>query len=1800
MFAQSRSRHGRGRRRGVVLLLILAMLSIVALLGVTFATISGQAQVGAQYYAEVINNTNPTKIFDFAVEQLLNDTNNPKSAMRGHSLLRDMYGHDGQNNGYFPRLPDPLSEPMYVVQTAVVGGNIVITTNIPTWNNPLIEYAPDLFGRDFTGWTLRLQHWNLTANHYPVNRLVPPMAQTFVVIGDNYAGTYHQFTLSAADPDLANFAIPTAAPGGAGTYSVFELDARYRKAFNGTGQSLTTVNWTTSQVVPATSYIPPEWPNFLFNNPSANGYGYTDPTNTTTPSMDEDYDAPDTENWFMAIKSADGQVVIPSFFRPWTIVIDQPNNYSDWTATQATSPGVRSKFLRPRKIDHPASGDSFPDLIPDATTGKITYDVDNDGDGVTDSVWLDLGYPVQRDPSGKMFKPLFAIMCLPLNGRLPLNTAGNMDGRDPATGAKNFDHAVGRGYSANEVDPRYAFNAAPPATPIMPVNTMGMAIQYDNTGTLTGNTIDLGIGLGRLQTLLIGNNAVTPSPAGRYGEINAVDLTTNPIKLPGPGRSFLGGTAATGVYNSPWYDANFNTIDFYPTNFPEGLADGLQAGSEYLDPAGRNLLPSERFRWFVTPMDITGNGRLTRFDELPAPLVIATGAGSPFGTGFDDFGRVGFFHHFRPPGIVTSSFPAFVAGDNVNITETRLNLYHSYEAHRNPVGVNNNFMGRAAWNVTGTANNTTYTVDPNGNIQTYEPSLSTDIPVTASVTGASPAGNLSANLGYQEAAQLNLYRQEPYDEPFNNQDLEWLLRRGDKDGTSLSSRLESLFPDYLVNNPNQALYRNLFSVESWEPNASTWAVQPNGVDAYLTGSHIAHRDRRINLNFPLPVPVNGDPDEPTRQKWAREMYQLMKVVMYPPDGIRYRLDVNGFPEMYDAASNSWVAIPNLAEQLYEFGQYALNIVDFRDPDATMTHFVHPDLDVNPPAGAAPAGVQLAVGKAGGGTLDMYGMEHLPVAINEVLAFQYLRKDASNNKVPQKRLFIELANLLTQDANGTENLKAGTASDLDLDGWGVIITSDDPAAPAGANSVVERPNTLTGQLSTAAMANFLALADAGGVGHGPLDPPTQGLKNDTNPNDVLPEYATGSTSRGAGDEPRFYILCNQAPADGSGYVEDDEPTSVSTSTAQMDRLVTEQLPVLPASSGNAHWYWLHLLRPVNPLDPTSTKVVVDSIRFPYFEAGYDIVAGPSGDIPSAVNAIDVYSVGRLQPLKGGQIVPQVNNFSPKFSYGYSDQVPQAQGNDSRYDVELNGQALVQEIRDSIGRGNNPGEDPTDPDDMRWYHFPFLDRDFAGVAELLLVPNCAPGLFTKFFVERRGTDPGNLVVDPAYQPPDVWADLTPAEEAALRTQKAATYPYLPDGFFYTSVTPDPPLPAPPTWNKHKSVGWHKLLDFVEVPSPAFGAIGPAAEGDNGDWFRQDLRPGMINLNVIFDEEVFFGLISDPRLNTAPALVGRNSPEPNEDHPDTTQIGLPQIVTSLDLTGNPNGSYPISDRTVYANGRGFYDGADSFMKAAFADFLKLRHGGSNFIGLIRSAQTGFNLMSQTRNQFADRPFHSMSWPNLHDTLMRPARLENYQRAWNGGGTPNADQTQRPTVISTTPRLLFQVPDAYTPGAANESDTNTERGQPDGTPITDSTAVPPRLPDHIYLSNPLAGLANPHDLDGPAGVNQSLYLGAQGGDRREHPVFQQEWLQKILNLGTVRSHQYAVWVTVGFFEVVQEGNPQLALADPALVVDQLGREVGKDRGENVRHRSFFIIDRTKAVGFNPMNPDDFRKMVVYERRIE
>jgi hypothetical protein len=79
--------------------------------------------------------------------------------------------------------------------------------------------------------------------------------------------------------------------------------------------------------------------------------------------------------------------------------------------------------------------------------------------------------------------------------------------------------------------------------------------------------------------------------------------------------------------------------------------------------------------------------------------------------------------------------------------------------------------------------------------------------------------------------------------------------------------------------------------------------------------------------------------------------------------------------------------------------------------------------------------------------------------------------------------------------------------------------------------------------------------------------------------------------------------------------------------------------------------------------------------------------------------------------------------------------------------------------------------------------------------------------------------------------------------------------------------------------------------------------------------------------------------------------------------------------------------------------------------------------------------------------------------------------------------------------------------------------------------------------------------------------------------PYTQFEMLGKVYNNVTPRSNVFAVWMTVGFFEVLTDPNPNVGLQKPY----KLGAEIGKAQNQNIRHQTFAIVDRTNLIDFPP-----------------
>ena len=117
-----------------------------------------------------------------------------------------------------------------------------------------------------------------------------------------------------------------------------------------------------------------------------------------------------------------------------------------------------------------------------------------------------------------------------------------------------------------------------------------------------------------------------------------------------------------------------------------------------------------------------------------------------------------------------------------------------------------------------------------------------------------------------------------------------------------------------------------------------------------------------------------------------------------------------------------------------------------------------------------------------------------------------------------------------------------------------------------------------------------------------------------------------------------------------------------------------------------------------------------------------------------------------------------------------------------------------------------------------------------------------------------------------------------------------------------------------------------------------------------------------------------------------------------------------------------------------------------------------------------------------------------------------------------------------------------------------------------------------------------------------EGLYENSQ-----DNSYFRYHRLQRLGNLLTTHSNVYAIWITVGYFEVhpwnANEPLNKNAIPLPDIVHPdgfQLGLELGSDTGEIKRHRAFYIIDRSIPVAFAPGENHNIDKAILLRRMIE
>lgn len=245
---------------------------------------------------------------------------------------------------------------------------------------------------------------------------------------------------------------------------------------------------------------------------------------------DESYDAVDFQNMLLALvptrageraqpndgalvdRGPDGlfgteddrQLVIPSLHRPALINYWRNRIIDNNNAVYGFEPKLLRKVsLRTNWLDHPNFTGSNPEvanllalyqgnrsdaqLRTDLLNSMIygPWDVDNDLDGIRDSVWVDAGQPVMENHDGRLVKPLVALMVVDMDGRLNLNAHGSEDIANAFNTSFDLNLTSIPKSNPNELDDFYSSDLLPHGIGFGPAEiSLDPLMPYDDTGSL--------------------------------------------------------------------------------------------------------------------------------------------------------------------------------------------------------------------------------------------------------------------------------------------------------------------------------------------------------------------------------------------------------------------------------------------------------------------------------------------------------------------------------------------------------------------------------------------------------------------------------------------------------------------------------------------------------------------------------------------------------------------------------------------------------------------------------------------------------------------------------------------------------------------------------------------------------------------------------------------------------------------------------------------------------------------------------------------------------------------------------------------------------------------------------------------------------------------------------------------------------------------------------------------------------------------------------------------------------------------
>lgn len=368
--------------------------------------------------------------------------------------------------------------------------------------------------------------------------------------------------------------------------------------------------------------------------------------------------------------------------------------------------------------------------------------------------------------------------------------------------------------------------------------------------------------------------------------------------------------------------------------------------------------------------------------------------------------------------------------------------------------------------------------------------------------------------------------------------------------------------------------------------------------------------------------------------------------------------------------------------------------------------------------------------------------------------------------------------------------------------------------------------------------------------------------------------------------------------------------------------------------------------------------------------------------------------------------------------------------------------------------------------------------------------------------------------------------------------------------------------------------------------------------GDKMRPGGQPGF-GERISINDAVQLRYLGTPKANPVPWL-GWN------DRPYNSVMELLSVPTSspsrflVEFRGRNGGATPYSDSTSSEFGHLFNWFFTDTNRTA-QDFFEFVEVPSPFLGtqeLINPFDMQASNSSTVFNesiQWLRPPFNTIS--NFRNPGKVNVNSAPSSRVWNAITWGSRSGTAWNWDEFVKERRGY---DEQTPNIGTVADVFD-----DATKIVFSASISPDHPTEFH------GVFSSSLTDGPKPEERSFLRPDDNGARPRYAnadaeayrntarnaPYRYHAIQRLKNLTTTQSNVYAIWITVGYFEVKPPNSPG-GSANPDRY--ELGQEIGADDGSIERPRFFYIIDRSIPVGYAPGEDLNVENVIRLQRRID